>query len=191
MAAMKHNKSKYKKQKVADPFHITSNRYNPLSNVLNDDDDSPANTGRLGESTSNHVRRDKKKNHKKNSVKRKVHKVLILEDSHARGCASEVKHQLNNEYEVFGLINPGSGMKDIKESVKREIAQLTREDIVVLLGDSNDVARNNSVMDRKHILDLLINSTHTNVILLSFPHRHDLIKDSCVNREVKVFNGSL
>jgi hypothetical protein len=47
---MKHNKSKYKKQKVADTFHITSNCYNPLSNVLNDDN-SPANTGRLSEST--------------------------------------------------------------------------------------------------------------------------------------------
>jgi hypothetical protein len=45
-------------------------------------------------------------------------------------------------------------------------------------------------MGRKHILDLLIDSTHTNVILLSVPHRHDLIKDSCVDRE-EVFNGSL
>jgi hypothetical protein len=70
-----------------------------------------------------------------------------------------------------------------------EIAQL-REDIVVLWGGSNDVAKINSVMDRKHILYQLINSTHTNVILLSVPHRHGLIKDSCVNREVKVFNGS-
>jgi hypothetical protein len=124
-------------------------------------------------------------------VKSKVHEVSILEDSHARGCAAEVKHQLNNEYKVFGLINPGSGMKDLKESAKREIAQFTREDIVVLWGGSNDVARNNSVMGRKHILDLLINSTHSNVILLSVPHRHDLIKDLCINREVKVFNGSL
>jgi len=43
----------------------------------------------------------------------------------------------------------------------------------------------------KHILDLLINSTHTNVILLSVHHRHDLINGLCVNREVKVFNRSL
>jgi hypothetical protein len=49
VAAMKHNKSKYKKQKAADPFYITSNRYNPLRSVLNDDDESPVNTGRLSE----------------------------------------------------------------------------------------------------------------------------------------------
>jgi len=40
-----------------------------------------------------------------------VHKVFILGASHARGCASEVQQQLNSEYEVFGFINPGSGMK--------------------------------------------------------------------------------
>jgi len=62
---------------------------------------------------------------------------------------------------------------------------------VVLWGGANDVARNNSVVGMKHILDVLINSTHTNVILLSVPHRHDLINDLCVNREVKVFSRSL
>ena len=191
VAALKHNKSKYKKQKVADPFQITPNRYNLLSNDSNDDNDTPANTGKLSELTTNHARRDKKKNHKKNSVKTKVHKVLILGESYARGCASEVKQQLNKEYEVSGFINLGSGMKDIKESAKMKMAQLTRDDTVVLWVGSNDVARNNSVVGMKHILDLLINSTHTNVILLSAPHRYDLIKDSCVNREVEVFNRSL
>jgi hypothetical protein len=107
--------------------------------------------------------------------------------SGARGCASEVKQQLNNEYEVFGFINPGSGMKDIKESAKMQMAELT----VVLWGGSNDIARNNSVVGMKHILDLLISSTHSNVILLSVPHRHDLSNDSCVNRKLKVFNRSL
>ena len=43
----------------------------------------------------------------------------------------------------------------------------------------------------KHILDLVINLTHINVILLSVPHRHDLIKNSCVNRELEVFNRNL
>jgi hypothetical protein len=80
-----------------------------------------------------------------------VHEVLILGDSHARGCASEVKHQLNKEHEVFGFINPGSGMKYIKESAKMKMAQLTRQGIVVLWGSSNDVARNNSVVGMKHI----------------------------------------
>jgi len=47
--------------------------------------------------------------------------VLILGDSHTRGCASEVKQQLNTGYEVFGFINPGSGMKDITGSAKMKM----------------------------------------------------------------------
>ena len=41
------------------------------------------------------------------------------------------------------------------------------------------------------ISDLLINSSHTNVILLSVPHRHDLNSVLCVNRGVETFSSSL
>jgi hypothetical protein len=76
--------------------------------------------------------------------------VLILGGSHARGYAYEVKQQLNNEYEAHGFINPRSGIKDIKEPAKMKTAQLIGEDMVVLWGGSNDVARNNSVVGMKY-----------------------------------------
>jgi predicted phosphodiesterase len=62
-----------------------------------------------------------------------VHKVLIVGDSHARGCAAKVKLQLNSDYEVVVFVNPGSMMKT-KELAKEKIDQLTKEDIVVLWG---------------------------------------------------------
>jgi hypothetical protein len=127
--ALKHNKGKYTKQRVTDPFQITPNCYTLLVNDSNDgdDDDTPANTGRWSKSTISYIRSDKKKDHKKCSVKYKVHKVLILGCSHARRCASEVKQQWNNDYKVFGFINPGSGMKDIKGSAKIKMTQLTNK----------------------------------------------------------------
>jgi len=76
VVALKYNKST-KKQKVADPFQITPNRYNLLGNDTNDDDDTPANTGRLSELTTKHIRRDKKKNYKNSSVKSKVYSVNL------------------------------------------------------------------------------------------------------------------
>jgi len=78
-------------------------------------------------------------------------------------------------------------MKDIKGSAKMKISKVTREGIVVLWGGANDVARNNSVVGMKHILDLLINSTHTNVILLSVAHIHDLINDSVCKQRSESF----
>ena len=72
----------------------------------------------------------------------KQHKVVILGDSHARGCATGVKHLLSSDFEVFGCINPGAGMKTIKDTASAEVQQLTKKDVVVLWGGSNDIARN-------------------------------------------------
>jgi hypothetical protein len=68
-------------------------------------------------------------------------------------------------------------MKTIKDTASVKV-QLTKKDVVVLWGGSNDIARNNSIVGLKHILEFLINANHTNVILLTAPHRHDLITNS-------------
>jgi hypothetical protein len=39
--------------------------------------------------------------------------------------------------------------------------------------------------------DFVKSLDHTNVIVLNVPHRHDLIPNSCVNDEVKVFNRKI
>jgi len=43
----------------------------------------------------------------------------------------------------------------------------------------------------KHILDFVRNSNHINVILVSVPHMHNLIRNSCVNNAVEPFNRTL
>ena len=118
-------------------------------------------------------------------------KLLSFGDSHARVCAARVKHLLGNDFEVFGSINPGSGMERIKNTAKVKVQQLTKKDAVVLWGGSNDIASNNSLEGLKHFLGFVINANHTNVILVSAEHRHDLISASCVNNEVEVFNRKL
>jgi deoxyxylulose-5-phosphate synthase len=71
-------------------------------------------------------------NCKKKRVINSVHKVLIVGDSHTRGCAAEVKLKLNSDYKLVGFVNPGSTMKAIKELTKEKIDQLSKEDRVVL-----------------------------------------------------------
>ena len=109
VVTFKLNKSKNKKQKVACPLQMTSNHYNLLCNDTNDDDDdddndsTPTNLSKLRESITSRIKRDRKKNHKKSSVENKVHKVLILGDSHARGCASKVRNQLTMNMRYLDL----------------------------------------------------------------------------------------
>jgi hypothetical protein len=189
VAAIKHKKNNYKERRITDPFPVISNRYNLLCNDSYGDD-TAGSTARLRVINSKNVNKDKV-NHKKRMLEKKPHKVVILGDSHARGCAAKVKQLLNNDFEVVRYVNPGSGMKFIKDTAKVKTQQLTKKDVVVLWGDSNDITRNNSIVGMKHILEFVINANQTNVIPKSVPHRHDLIRNSCVNNEVEAFNRRL
>jgi hypothetical protein len=121
VAVMKNKKYNYKEPRVADTFPVTFNRYNLLCNdvmkVCNESDNTPVSRERLRVVNSNHIRKDMV-NHKKKALEKKQHRVIILGDSHARGCAARVKHLLNNDSEVFGSVNPGSGMKFIKDTAR-------------------------------------------------------------------------
>ena len=193
VATLKHNKSMYKKQKISDPLYLTSNRYNLLDNdvAFQDNIATKEFSVSVKKPNVNSVRKSRTNNCKKKKVINSLHKVLIVGDSHARECAAEVKLKLNSDCEVVGFVNPGSTMKAIKELTKEKIDQLTKEDIVVLCGGSNDVAKNISVLGVEHIRDIVVSASHTNVIQLSAFHRHDLSNESCVNNEVKVFNNKL
>jgi hypothetical protein len=67
-------------------------------------------------------------------LEKEQRKIIILGDSHARGCAAKVSHLLNNDFEVLRFVNPGSGMKYIKEMSRMKLQQLSKEDIVILWG---------------------------------------------------------
>jgi len=123
--------------------------------------------------------------------KTRKHEIFILGDSHAKGCAAEVKHYLSNDFKVHGTTIPGAGMENIKAAADAKVNQLTNKDVMVLWGGSNDVARNNSTEGLKMISKLLTETKHTNVIVINVPHRHDLVPNSCVNIEVEVFNRRL
>jgi hypothetical protein len=117
---------------VTDTFPPSSNRYDPLC-IHPEGDDTPVSTEELRVAKPKHAR--KHKMDRKNSVlEKKQHKVIILGDSHARGCAAEVSHLLNNGFELLRFVNPGSGLKYIKDTSRVKLQQLSQEDVVVLWG---------------------------------------------------------
>ena len=91
-------------------------------------------------------------------------------------------------FEIQGFINPGTGLKTISTSAKREIQQLSTQDVVVMWGGSKDVGRNETKQGINWIQNFVETNKHTNIILMEVPHRYDLIQDSCVNKEVARFN---
>ena len=196
---LKHSKINYKKQQASHSPHLTSNRFNRLAFTDGCNDSDLRNSASVNATNSTSERKQPANTIKKPKLNIKTkktnlirsHKVLLVGDSHIRGIASEVKVRLSDEYEVIGYTNPGSTMKAIKEITSSKLHHLTKKDIVILGGGATDVAKNNSLTGIKHILDLSIHASHTNVIQLSVPHRYDLSNESCVNREVWKFNNRL
>jgi hypothetical protein len=117
-------------------------------------------------------------------------KLVITGDSHARGCAIRVKNIINDKFEICGFVKLGSGVNILTTSAIKEVMNLTKRDVIVFWGAANDVSKNNSETGISHIIKFVKDSGLTNIIVLSVPHRYDLIK-SCVNKEITTCNRKL
>jgi hypothetical protein len=71
-----------------------------------------------------------------------------------------------------------------------ELKALTKSDVCIVWGGTNDVGRNESIMGIRALKYFISSHKHTYVVL-SVTQRHDLIPNSCVNHEVKIFNKTL
>jgi hypothetical protein len=61
---------------------------------------------------------------KKMSSTRRKHNIIIIGDSHGRDCASRVKYELVNTFEVQGTIRPGAGLMTTKNAAKEDFKNL-------------------------------------------------------------------
>ena len=128
---------------------------------------------------------------KRKSSQRKKRKIVVVGDSFARGIAGELLHNLGKAFEVIGYVNSGSGMEVITNVAKRESTTLTKKDMVVIWGGTNDIAKNEVNSGLMHIMNFVKLRENTNVLLVDAPTRFDLSPVSCVNREVLAFNRKL
>jgi hypothetical protein len=74
------------------------------------------------------------------------HKIQILGDSHARGLANELKHKPTCDYEVQGVAKPGSTLVNLVNTNPVDLETLTKNDVCIVWGGSNDVALNEANM---------------------------------------------
>jgi hypothetical protein len=88
-------------------------------------------------------------------------------------------------------VKPGANADTITSSATGDIESLMKKDIIVFWGGTNDVRKNNSRDAFKHTVKFVEINSHTNIIAMSVPQRHDLCDWSCVNPEVKTFHRNL
>ena len=118
------------------------------------------------------------------------HKVLLVGDSHLRGCAAHMKVFSNDQFEVLGHIKPGATSKFVMESVKSDTDKLTMDDFLIMCSGSNDVNRNDLRKVFNDVTSFVKSVDQTNIILIGIPYRYDF-KNSHINSEIKSFNRKL
>jgi hypothetical protein len=129
-------------------------------------------------------------NKKTSSIRRK-HKIIISGDTHGRDCPPTVIYDLVNVFEVQRNIKARAGLMTITNTSKEEVKNLTKKEVVVVWGGTKEVGGNEATKGLSQLKDFARENNHTNIIQMSVPHRFDLHVNSCVNKEVEVFNRKL
>jgi hypothetical protein len=79
-------------------------------------------------------------------------------------------------------------MEYILTSANELKTSVTKEDILIIWGGSNNISRNNTKEAISSVSDFAKINPESNIILINAPHRHDLTPHSCVNKEVAKYN---
>ena len=101
-------------------------------------------------------------------------KIMVIGDSFARGIAGELVHNVGSNFEAIGHVKPGSGIKKIIDSANQDVSTLTKKDVVVVLGATNDIAKNEAKTALTQISKFVELRKHTNVRLVDVSTRFDL-----------------
>jgi hypothetical protein len=65
-------------------------------------------------------------------LERPRHRILIIGDSHARGMADKLRHNLKEDYSVQGLVKAGADLAAILSSGVKDIKDLTKKNMVIV-----------------------------------------------------------
>ncbi|XP_047106020.1 intracellular protein transport protein USO1-like [Schistocerca piceifrons] len=116
--------------------------------------------------------------------------VLILADSHGRQIAERVSSLLPS-YNVMGFVKPGACFSEVTKPIENSCKNFGPSDYVVIFGGANDVATDQANEIKIALKCVLKQTTHTNMLVINQPQRHDLPSWSCVNQLVIKINSDI
>jgi lysophospholipase L1-like esterase len=114
-------------------------------------------------------------------------KLILYSDSYGRDIPTSLS-KINNDLSVSGEVRPGAKLEDVLKNCVRDCTVLGPQDHVVIMGGTNDISRNETINCINTLKTTLSALTSTNVVVLNIPARHDLVKESIVNKEIRKAN---
>jgi RNase H-fold protein (predicted Holliday junction resolvase) len=88
-------------------------------------------------------------------------------------------------------VKPAATMEEIVSSSSESVKSLSRKDVLIVWGGSNDISRNNTKEAIDQLCNFIKEETTVNLVIMKAPLRHDLMPSSCVNNEVLKFNRQI
>lgn len=113
--------------------------------------------------------------------------VLFLADSHGRKLAS-ILRDVNMDLNATGIVKPGARTANIIEDASEIKTSVKNSDFVVCITGANDVAHNEAAKCITGLRNFLDTNKSKNSLVMTIPQRHDLIVNSCVNKEIRKTN---
>jgi alcohol dehydrogenase class IV len=96
------------------------------------------------ESTINLQRTKQQRKMNRNTARETVSSahILIICYSHSMSLAAKIRNYLDDSFKIYGLTKPNTDIQQITSQLNME--HLTKEDIVIFLGGTNDISKNES-----------------------------------------------
>jgi hypothetical protein len=85
----------------------------------------------------------------------------------------------------------GANTESIINTTNSDLTRLTKNDVYIIWGGPQDVAKNETDVGLHLLKKSVYRQKHTNLIVMSVPHRYVFEIQLCVNSEIKVFYRKL
>jgi hypothetical protein len=129
-------------------------------------------------------------NKEKSSFSKKQ-RIILIGDSNIKEYVFNLKPLLSSNYELYSVVKPGSTTSELKKTAKKEINQLSHDDLIVICSGTNDYELNELSLTLRNVTDFIKNNNRTNIIPMNGPFRYDLPYSISVNMNISGLNGKL
>jgi hypothetical protein len=121
----------------------------------------------------------------------KKHREILTGDGNIKGYGCNLNPLLSKNYELYSVAKPGSSSSELNETAKREISQLSHEDVIVICTGSNDYELDEFSLTLQNITNFIQTNKQTNIILINNPLIYDLPYSISVNSSISILNRKL
>lgn len=146
-----------------------------------------------GISSGVHLNIKNNNNNKNKNKNKKTKRVFVLGDSQVRGLGSLLANKSvgSDDLKITTSCRPNANLNQITEDIEGLTKGFTKDDVVFIMGGSNDIDSRKPSDVNKIIERLVAVSDKTNVIISQVPFRYDKVDHNLTRKNAMEINRKL